>query len=73
MTSNTYIQKGRYIIYIDLILPYLARLFERIHKQIDSFMENQVSSYLYGFRKKSQCAILAFKNNQKLEKAIRQW
>ena len=51
------------------ILPYLLKVFERIiYKEIDSFMESKFSSYLCGFRKKSQCAILVSGNDQKLEK-----
>ena len=56
------------------ILPLLSKVFERIlYKQTDSFMENKFSPYLCGFRKKSQCAVLTFENDRKLEKTIRQW
>ena len=49
------------------ILPQLSKVSERIiYIQIDSFMENKVSHYLCGFRKKLQCAILAFQNDRKL-------
>ena len=34
------------------ILPHLSKVFERIlYKQIDSFMKNKFSPYLFGFRK----------------------
>ena len=49
------------------ILPQLSKVSERIiYIQIDSFMENKVSHYLCGFRKKLQCAIFAFQNDRKL-------
>ena len=53
------------------ILPHLSKVIERIiYKQIDSFMKNKFSPYLCGFRKKSQCAVLAFENDRKLEKQL---
>ena len=57
------------------MLPHISKVFERkIHKQINSYMEDKLSKYITGFRKahRTQQNLTELNYSRKMEKYFRQ-